>query len=235
VISQAPRAFIIKDFLSSFEVRHIITYASPNLHKSLVGDSEGGGIQESTTRTSKNTWMNRGHSLISETLARRAADLLQVDEVLLTTHEVDHDPPVNTLPLPPLDPADLGVATLPAKQPTVSLLHFPVRALTRADFPRSQAPTEEDLPSPTPEDAPPYHRRFLPQPLILPIDESRCPPIGNWPSALAQKWTSPELYVELPPMHPGTLRYGLQPLHSTAGPFSVFGSINHGQDTVLTL
>ena len=72
-------------------MRHIITYASPNLHKSLVGDSEGWGIQESTTRTSKNTWMNRGHSLISETLARRAADLLQVDEVLLTTHENAED------------------------------------------------------------------------------------------------------------------------------------------------
>ena len=40
-------------------------------------------------------------------------------------------------------------------------------------------------------------------------------------------------------MHPGSLRHGLQPLHSTAGPFSVLsailGSINHGLDTVLTL
>ena len=38
---------------------------------------------------------------------------------------------------------------------------------------------------------------------------------------------------------PGSLRHGIQPLHSTAGPFSVLsailGSINHGQDTVLTL
>eukprot|EP01033_Poteriospumella_lacustris_P020894 gene20894-15406_t len=34
-----------------------------------------------------------------------------------------------------------------------------------ADFPPSQTPPEEDLPSSTPEDPLPYHRRFLPDPL----------------------------------------------------------------------
>ena len=38
----------------------------------------------------------------------------------------------------------------------MSLLHLPGRPLTIADFPPSQNPPEEDLPSPTPEDAPPF-------------------------------------------------------------------------------
>jgi len=121
----------------------------------------------------------------------------------------------------------------------MSLLHRPGRPLTMADFPPSQTPPEADLPSPTPADPLPYHRRFLPDPLTLPMDESRLPPIGIWPSALARKWTSPEWHSKLLPTRPGSLRLGFQPLHSTAGPFSVLsailGSINYGQDTVLTL
>ena len=121
----------------------------------------------------------------------------------------------------------------------MSLLHRPGRPLTIADFPPSQTPSEADLPSPAPEDALPYHRRFLPDSLTLPMDESRLPPIGIWPSALARKWTSPEWHSKLLPTRPGSLRLGFQPLHSTAGPFSVLsailGSINYGQDTVLTL
>jgi len=121
----------------------------------------------------------------------------------------------------------------------MSLLHRPGRPLTIADFPPSQTPSEADLPSPAPEDALPYHRRFLPDPLTLPMDESRLPPIGIWPSALARKWTSPKWHGKLLPTRPGSLRLGFQPLHSTSGPFSVLsailGSINYGQDTVLTL
>jgi len=115
--------------------------------------------------------------------------------VLPTTHRVAHDPPVHPLPLPLPYSADLGVETTPVKEPTMSLLHLPGRPLTIVDFPPSQTPPEEDLPSLTPEDAPPYQRRFLPQPLTLPVDESRCPPsaFGHLPlpeNGLVQNGTS---------------------------------------------
>ena len=89
--------------------------------------------------------------------------------------EAEHVPLVST-PLispPPPEPDDLGRAPIPEPQPTMSLLHRPGRPLTMADFPPSQTPPEADLPFPTPEDALPYHRRLFPDPLTLPMDESR--------------------------------------------------------------
>jgi len=99
------------------------------------------------------------------------------------TPELKHVPLVYTplISSSPPDLADPGIATLPEQQPIMSLLHRPGRPLTMADFPPSQTPLEADLLSPTPEDAPPYLRRFLPDPLTLPMDESRLPPIGIWP------------------------------------------------------
>jgi len=113
--------------------------------------------------------------------------------------------------------------------PPTSLLHLPGRPLTLADFPPSQTPPDVDLPPSPPEVGTPYQRRFTPQPLILPTDQTRCAPIGIWPSASARK---------LFPGAPGLLRHGLQLLLSTLGPFSVIsailGSFNSGSDTVLT-
>ena len=99
------------------------------------------------------------------------------------TPKLEHVPLVSTPSISPSPPdlADPDIATLPEQQPIMSLLHRPGRPLTMADFPPSQTPPQADLPSPTPEDAPPYLRRFLPDPLTLPMDESLLPPIGIWP------------------------------------------------------
>lgn len=83
VFSLKPRAFVIKNLFSHFEADSIITCASPKLKESTVGDTDGGGIQKSSTRTSKTTWVDRSVSDISETLYRRAADVLGLDHEML--------------------------------------------------------------------------------------------------------------------------------------------------------
>lgn len=86
VISTHPRAYVISNFLSDFETDSIISLAQPKLHKSQIGDLEGGGILDSDTRTSLNTWVARRENAVTETLHRRAADLLQIDESMLEPH-----------------------------------------------------------------------------------------------------------------------------------------------------
>ena len=84
----------------------------------------------------------------------------------------------------------------------------------------------------------PYRLRLEPQPFLLPIYESRCAPIGIWPSAPAHRWTSLELYTKLLPAQPSQLLHEFQPLQSTFGPFSVTSAIlstlNHRTDKVLS-
>ncbi|RYH31593.1 hypothetical protein EON65_02330 [archaeon] len=48
-----------------------------------IGDMETGAF-ESDTRTSRNTWLSRSSSVVMDTLFRRAADLLQINERHLT-------------------------------------------------------------------------------------------------------------------------------------------------------
>lgn len=85
VISLTPRAFIIENFLSEFEADQIVGYATPKVKHSTVGSQDGGGVRSSDTRTSRNTWVSRDASDITETLFRRAADLLNIDHNILTT------------------------------------------------------------------------------------------------------------------------------------------------------
>lgn len=84
VISQQPKVFIIKDFLSEFEVEEIIRIAIPLQGASQVGNVDGGGARKSDTRTSKNSWIPRTTSDVTETISKRAADLLQIDEARLS-------------------------------------------------------------------------------------------------------------------------------------------------------
>jgi hypothetical protein len=86
VASLAPRAFLIPSFLSDFESDAIIKLSKPQIKESLVGEVNAGGARFSDTRTSKNAWIKRGTDDITETLYRRAADLLQLDEKLLHSH-----------------------------------------------------------------------------------------------------------------------------------------------------
>jgi len=91
VISTAPKAFIIPNFLSEFEADQIIKYADPKLGNSMVGNKDGGGARASDTRTSKNAWVSRETSFVTESLFLRAADILQIDEIQLrsTTNAED--------------------------------------------------------------------------------------------------------------------------------------------------
>jgi prolyl 4-hydroxylase len=83
VVSQTPRVFIIEGFLSDFEADEIIRIARPLEAGSQVGNSDAGGARKSDTRTSKNAWIPRQTSKITEAISRRAADVLQIDEALL--------------------------------------------------------------------------------------------------------------------------------------------------------
>ena len=81
-ISTVPRAFLIKDFISDYEAEAIIASAGPRLGVSHVGGKDQGTIT-SKTRTSTNAWLARHSSPITETLYRRAADVLNIDEALM--------------------------------------------------------------------------------------------------------------------------------------------------------
>lgn len=79
VISQRPRAFVIKNFLTESECDHIINRIKmdKNFKTSRVGDAEAGAF-ESSTRTSKNGWLSSDTDDILSTISHRAADLLQI-------------------------------------------------------------------------------------------------------------------------------------------------------------
>eukprot|EP00557_Chaetoceros_sp_GSL56_P005171 CAMPEP_0176501922 /NCGR_PEP_ID=MMETSP0200_2-20121128/14460_1 /TAXON_ID=947934 /ORGANISM="Chaetoceros sp., Strain GSL56" /LENGTH=465 /DNA_ID=CAMNT_0017900923 /DNA_START=607 /DNA_END=2004 /DNA_ORIENTATION=+ len=86
VLSCAPRVFEIQNFLSHSEVDHIIHMATGiKLHLSTTSGSDGGNDarSDSHTRTSQNSWVDRGRSPIMDSIYSRAADLMQIDEALL--------------------------------------------------------------------------------------------------------------------------------------------------------
>ena len=89
VISCAPRAFEIQNFLSPAEVEHILQLAGAiDLADSTTGDVGPGEKNTSPekltkTRTSQNSWVPREKSPIIDAIYRRSADLLRMDESLL--------------------------------------------------------------------------------------------------------------------------------------------------------
>lgn len=101
VISCAPRAFEINNFLSPAEVDHIM-YLTTGLN--LVRSTTAGGTERfnadeelerdhtKDTRTSLNTWVYREKDAIMDTIYRRAADVLRIDEALLRPRSVDEYP-----------------------------------------------------------------------------------------------------------------------------------------------
>eukprot|EP00592_Proboscia_alata_P009378 CAMPEP_0194357626 /NCGR_PEP_ID=MMETSP0174-20130528/5087_1 /TAXON_ID=216777 /ORGANISM="Proboscia alata, Strain PI-D3" /LENGTH=453 /DNA_ID=CAMNT_0039127735 /DNA_START=340 /DNA_END=1698 /DNA_ORIENTATION=+ len=98
VLSCAPRVFEIKNFLSQVEVDHVIHLATGmKLMDSTVSGSDGAkGRQSSSTRTSKNTWVDRSRSPIIDSIYRRASDLLRIDEALLRSRGEDEVPSVKS-------------------------------------------------------------------------------------------------------------------------------------------
>jgi prolyl 4-hydroxylase len=98
VLSCAPRVFEIKNFLSHVEVDHIVHMATGmKLRLSTTSGSENGSdrTSDSKTRTSKNSWVKRRKSPIIDSIYRRAADLMQIDEALLRRRDENERPNVN--------------------------------------------------------------------------------------------------------------------------------------------
>ena len=87
-VSCAPRAFEIQNFLSDIEIDHVLKLATGlTLSQSTVAGGESGGKKDDATRTSTNSWVYRHHSPIVDSIYRRAADVLRIDEALLRNRE----------------------------------------------------------------------------------------------------------------------------------------------------
>ncbi|KAL7484637.1 hypothetical protein ACHAW6_010272 [Cyclotella cf. meneghiniana] len=104
VLSCAPRAFEIDNFLSQTEVDHIMYLTTGmKLHRSTTAGSNGQLSEEDlgrdstrNTRTSLNTWVYREKDAIIDTIYRRSADLLRIDEALLRPRSKDELPQVKS-------------------------------------------------------------------------------------------------------------------------------------------
>lgn len=87
VISCAPRAFEINNFLTEVEINHVMKLATGmDLSKSLTNGGQGADDPEYDdrgTRTSFNTWVDRETDPVVDAIYRRAADLFRIDEALL--------------------------------------------------------------------------------------------------------------------------------------------------------
>jgi prolyl 4-hydroxylase len=98
VISCEPRAFEIKNFLSETEVDHIMEIATGvKLHQSTTrAGASGEARTDLATRTSRNTWISRERSPVIDSIYRRAADLLQIDESLMRKRNESEFPDMET-------------------------------------------------------------------------------------------------------------------------------------------
>jgi prolyl 4-hydroxylase len=81
VLSTHPKAFLIEGFLSDVEVDAIVDTAAPRMHISYVGNKDAGGARKSETRTSRNAWLDRDSNEFTETLYKRAEELLKIDKL----------------------------------------------------------------------------------------------------------------------------------------------------------
>mmetsp|Transcript_55628 Transcript_55628/g.166690 ORF Transcript_55628/g.166690 Transcript_55628/m.166690 type:complete len:291 (-) Transcript_55628:42-914(-) len=97
VLSCAPRAFEIRNFLSGVEVDHIVKIATgTDLRLSTTGDGSRNAASDTKTRTSRNAWVAREESPIIDAIYRRAADLLRIDEALLRHRSEGERPELDT-------------------------------------------------------------------------------------------------------------------------------------------
>jgi len=97
VVSCAPRVVEVKKFLSPVEVQHLINLASGmtgNVHmeqsRVLASTSTRGkrmrGDAMAEVRSSKGGWIHREQDVVVDTIFRRVADLLKIDEHLMRDH-----------------------------------------------------------------------------------------------------------------------------------------------------
>ena len=93
VLSVAPRVFEIKNFLSHEEVTHILEIATGiQLSRSTTraGDAADATTSDDT-RTSFNSWISRHQTPVVDSIYRRAADLLQIDEACFRNRRDQHE------------------------------------------------------------------------------------------------------------------------------------------------
>ena len=76
-LSTMPAAFEIRNFLSDEEADHLIELGGGKVQRSTIQSNT------SKVRTSRNAWLPRKSSPITERISRRAADLLGVEEHIL--------------------------------------------------------------------------------------------------------------------------------------------------------
>eukprot|EP01084_Bolivina_argentea_P288795 495737_1 len=84
IISQEPRIFVIENVISDTELQLIIDLATKKLVRSRAG---GDGGLEDSTRTSRTAWLDRTEHPILDSIYRRAADILMIDEKLLHSNK----------------------------------------------------------------------------------------------------------------------------------------------------
>ena len=81
---------MIDNFLSDVEVDHLLELGRDmDLHESTTGQEKR--ANKSTSRTSRNTWVDREQTSIVDTIYRRAADVIKIDEALLRWRHEEED------------------------------------------------------------------------------------------------------------------------------------------------
>lgn len=97
VVSCTPRVFEVKKFLSPVEVQHLINLASGMMGDwmaqsptaSATGRVRGDTKTEAARSSSKKGgWIHREHDVVVDTIFRRVADLLHIDERLMRDHDL---------------------------------------------------------------------------------------------------------------------------------------------------
>jgi len=98
VLSIRPRVYEIENFLSEVEVDHIVDYArNANMQASATGSGESSKVEKETkTRTSYNTWVGRETDQVMDTVYRRSADLLRIDEAMFRRRDKSEHPYMST-------------------------------------------------------------------------------------------------------------------------------------------
>ena len=88
VASVTPRAFVIDNFLTSEECKHLIQMSQEQgLHAStLHSGSDAAQTTDLSTRSSTNTWLPRATSDVTERIYEKAAKVLNIDPELFQKH-----------------------------------------------------------------------------------------------------------------------------------------------------